>query len=131
MQREKVKRLEYILRFNGSMMRKDQCISQLLRLKNTLTVDDLSTHYYKQISHTKESILSPNKVSIKQQDALIIKAPVLKLLSTWFFEFEPARSKLKISEFALKIYQHSETVSYQKQISTMIGREKYSHVFTM
>jgi hypothetical protein len=114
MKRENTKRLLCILQYNSSTMKKEQYLSQLLRFNTSPVVDkDLSVHYFIQLSRTKELILTPNKVSTRQKDTMIAKSPVLSFMSMWFFEFNQD-SVLKLSDYALKIYQSnaaSETVS--------------------
>lgn len=105
MKREKTKRFMYILSNYANTMRKDQCLTQLLRL-NTASVDDIIKHHYRELKKTKELVFISSKVSSKQADTMTTKSPVFKLISLWFFEFE-SDSALKLTEYALKIYYSS------------------------
>lgn len=91
-------------------MKKDQCLNLLLQLQ-TITTEDVNKRYLRLIERAKEFVFVPNKISTKQSDTFIIKSPALRLLSTWFSEFE-YDSTLKLSEFTLNaIFSSTESVS--------------------
>jgi hypothetical protein len=102
MKREKTKRFMYILSNYANTMRKDQCLTQLLKL-DTASVEDVTKHYFIQLKKTKELVFIPSKVSTKQADTMTAKSPVFKLISLWFYEFE-SDSTIKLTEYALKMY---------------------------
>ncbi len=102
MKREKTKRFMYILSNYADTMRKDQCLTQLLKL-DTASVEDVTKHYFIQLKKTKELVFIPSKVSTKQADTMTAKSPVFKLISLWFYEFE-SDSTIKLTEYALKMY---------------------------
>lgn len=118
MKRENIKRLLCVIKHYSDMMKKDQCLNQLLQL-STSTIDNVNKHYYKQIKRVKEFVFTPNKMTTKQSDTLIVKSPLLQFISTWFFEFEHD-SNLKLSEFALDLFNlSSESVSIIKNCSNI------------
>ncbi|CAO3652088.1 unnamed protein product [Mucor hiemalis] len=102
MKRERVNRFKYILSNYAETMRKDQCMTQLLRLRET-TVDDISRHLSRELRKTKELIFMPSKVSTKQADTMTTKALVLDLISAWFYEYNP-KSSLKLVDYTIKVY---------------------------
>ncbi|KAG2237817.1 hypothetical protein INT48_002118 [Thamnidium elegans] len=119
MKEENIRRLLCILKYYTKTMKKDQCLNLLLRLQ-TITTEDVNKRYLGLIERAKEFIFVPNKMSTKQSDTFIIKAPVLQFLSTWFSEFE-YDSTLKLSEFTLNvIFSSTESNEHAFDISLLL-----------
>lgn len=112
MKRERVNRFKYILSSYAETMRKDQCMTQLLRLRTT-SFDDFGKHLYRELRKMKELIFMPSKVSTKQADTMTTKALVFDLFAEWFYEYN-SQSSLKLVEYAIKVcVMNNDNVSFE------------------